>query len=532
MSNQKSRRGPGKILLTSCAALALSAGFSGTALAKVVVDGAATLDRPKVVQGYDGPVYVLIDFKAIHRDMEEGARPDLNLGLVLDRSGSMNGEGKMTFLKRAADLAVDQLQASDHLSVVEYDDQISVLWPSGPLENPSQVKSLIAGLSPRGSTNLTGGMMKGVSEVARSLDRLDSDDNVVSRVLLLSDGLANQGVTNPREIANLVREAKANGVRISTLGLGRDYDEDLMQLIAENGGGHYYYIENPQQIGRIFQEELRTLFQTVARDAKIRLETSKDVDGVEIVSFGDRALVSGGEVDLGDFYSEEERTLVLRIDPDDDAFDQRGTVDLGDISFSYLDVESGKVERVTFDLDVDVVRSAKKAEEAINKRVRVETLLLETERQHEDAVKLYEQGRYDEADKKLATLAAEAKDLGESYDDARLKQKAEALSVEQGQMREAASAPAASADYLKKSKQRLFKAQKGSRTLYALQEGDKGLEVERLQSMLEKSGDYTGPIDGVFDEEVRLAVEAYQAREGLAVDGVAGPATLSGLGLY
>ncbi|MFO0007257.1 MAG: hypothetical protein ACK559_39695, partial [bacterium] len=90
----------------------------------------------------------------------------------------------------------------------------------------------------------------------------------------MSDGLANTGITEPREIAELVRTARRKGIRISALGLGRDYDEDLMQAIAENGGGRYHYIEHPSQMARIFQDELGTMFETCAQDVDLEFAGS------------------------------------------------------------------------------------------------------------------------------------------------------------------------------------------------------------------------------------------------------------------
>src|SRR6185312_14573946 len=204
-----------------------------------------------------------------------------------DRSGSMSDAGKIDYLKRAAKLAVDRLGENDTLSIVEYDDQITLMRAAARVGDTSEIKRKIDELEPRGSTNLTGGMMRGVEEVRHAMEGTASRDGTITRVILMSDGLANTGVTNPTEIARLVRDAKHDGVRVSAIGLGRDYDEDLMQAIAENGGGRYYYVESPTQIARMFQEELATLFETCASDMDIRFQGSAIVRKVEVVGYDD-----------------------------------------------------------------------------------------------------------------------------------------------------------------------------------------------------------------------------------------------------
>jgi Ca-activated chloride channel family protein len=129
----------------AAAALALFVALPSQAAAKPAIDASVDIDRAKVLRGYAGPIYVLIDLEAMTLSREQGSeRPDLNLGLVLDRSGSMSDAGKMDYLKKAAGMAVDQLSGQDVLSVVEYDDQISLLWPSGPVESAYTIKRLIA----------------------------------------------------------------------------------------------------------------------------------------------------------------------------------------------------------------------------------------------------------------------------------------------------------------------------------------------------------------------------------------------------
>lgn len=218
-----------------------------------VLEPLVDVDHPAVIAHEETPVYVLIQYQV--ESIEEDAtqpRPALNLGLVIDRSGSMADRGKLEYAKKAAAILVDQMHPPDRLAVVQYDDRISVLWPSSMVEVPDMIKRRINALSPGGATNLAGGMMRGVDQV---LDHLDP--KALNRVILLSDGLANRGITNPIEIKKLVRKAKKRGVHISSMGLGADYNEDLMQSIAEYAGGNYYYIESPGQMVRIFQQENR-----------------------------------------------------------------------------------------------------------------------------------------------------------------------------------------------------------------------------------------------------------------------------------
>ncbi|MEM8786416.1 MAG: VWA domain-containing protein, partial [Pseudomonadota bacterium] len=272
------------------------------------------LDRPLVMRGSGEPVYVLIKLDAPDASGERAERPPLNVALVLDRSGSMEDAGKIDYLRTASAMVVDQLEPSDRLAVVEYDDEITVLWPSGPVEAKGTVKRLIQGLTPRGSTNLTGGMMEGVAQAETTLERATPRQGTITRVLLLSDGLANQGITDPAEIRRLVRTARLDGVRISALGLGRDYDEDLMQAIAENGGGKYHYIEHPNQMARIFEEELNTLFATVVRDARFAFKPGSGVAATQLLTFEDATKEGAVALDMGEFYAKESRTYVLKLD--------------------------------------------------------------------------------------------------------------------------------------------------------------------------------------------------------------------------
>jgi len=495
-----------------------------------VVQTKVELDRPLIIRGDRTPVYALVRCHAAESPPAELAnRPPLNLALVLDRSGSMEATGKIAYLKEAARKAVDGLTPSDLLAVVEYDTEITTLWPSQPVLEKRPIKRLIDRLTPRGGTDLAAGMMRGVEEVAARIQTVDAQA-AVSRVLLLSDGLANQGVTHPAEISGMVRQARRQGVRISTLGLGLDYGEDLMQAIAQNGGGAFYHVEHPQQIARIYEEELAALSATVAKEARLRLEAAPGVVNATIILGAHDP--QSADLDLGSFHAGETHALLAQFVPGETLFDNPGEVSLGEIAFSYHDLSNDRAASVRIPLTVKVVDDEQAALAARNPEVAIETKLFAAERRHRDAVAQYQAGRYDAADRAMRELEHAIRKANGQHRDLRLANKAEALRVERDQMAAARTSAGERNVYLKRSKDRLYRAATGNRDQYLLQRGDEGINVERLQNALQDEGHYAGPVDGRYSAAVETSIKAFQAENSLTVDGIAGPVTMQKLGLY
>jgi Ca-activated chloride channel family protein len=348
-------------------------------------------------------------------------------------------------------------------------------------------------------------------------------------VILMSDGLANTGITAPGEISRLVADARRKGIRISAMGLGRDYDEDLMQAIAENGGGRYYYIEHPSQMARIFQDELGSLFETCARDISLEFIASGAVRNVEIVGYDEAQQGTTIRHGLEDVYAGEKRSVLLRLDVDAPA---SGTLDLGRLALRYRAAASGESSSFAHKLGVSISSDASAVTRSQNRSVTAEAALAESDRVQKEQVRLYQQGRHEEARRNLKALATDLEIRNRDLADERLTRKIEALTVEQRQMESVAASPAEQKAYLKASKQRLYQAKSGKRTGFALQQGDKGREVTRLQEALQAAGSYTGPIDGIYDDDVAKAVAAYQKANGIKADGIAGATTMDRMGLY
>jgi Ca-activated chloride channel homolog len=513
--------------LAALAALALSTVpvWAGQLGARVAVD------RPVVTQGKNQVVYVLVNLDAMDDEIPVSARPPLNISLVLDRSGSMADAGKIDYLKKAARMAVDRLNERDTLSIVEYDDAITVMVEPTRVSNPREFHNLINELSPRGSTNLAGGLDQGVEEAIQARNGVAQGSSTISRVILMSDGLANAGVTDPNQIRQMVRNAKAKGIRVSTMGLGRDYDEDLMQDVAENGGGRYYYIEHPTQMARIFEEELATLFRTSAKDCEIIFNGRSNVRKAEIVGF-DTVAASTLKQPLEDFYAGEKRAVLLRLEVE---AGQTGALDLGEVKVNYRSVKDQAAKTFTSAVQVSVTTDAAAADRAVNKPVAVEAALAETERAQKAQVKLFEAGRTEEAARNMSAMKADLETRNRVLKDEKLAKKIEGLTVESRQMT-AAAAPSAAPEmkeaYAKASKNRLYQAKQGNRALQSLALGDKGIAVERLQEALKNQGFYSGAITGVYDAKTKTAVEAMQKARKQRADGVAGAEAMDSLGIY
>jgi Ca-activated chloride channel family protein len=238
----------------------------------------------------------------------EGRAP-LNLALILDRSGSMQGD-KLRYVQQAACHVLDMLDERDRIAVIAYDDQVMLLAPGAPVSEPSraELKRKINELRPGGWTDLSGGWLAGCQQIA---DRLAAEG--VNRALLLTDGLANRGMTEIEELGHHARELRRRGITTSTFGVGLDFNEHLLEALAEHGGGHFYYIERPDQIPEVFRRELGELLTVVAREAFLSIAIPS---GVAVELLGDLPHERAGarlRVFLGDLCAGERRALYAKV---------------------------------------------------------------------------------------------------------------------------------------------------------------------------------------------------------------------------
>ncbi len=219
------------------------------------------------------------------------SRPALDLALVIDRSGSMDGE-PLREAKRCVRHILERLDANDQASLVVYDNRVQTLVPLRPVQPVQAFDSALNGLESGGSTDLFGGWNGGRDSLGA-----ETRAEALKRILLLSDGCANQGIVDPDQISKHCETALASGIGTTTIGLGRHFNEELMSRMAAAGGGRSYYGERAEDLLDAFTEEFALLSNLHSRRLAIKLTTET---GVRIVSVAGRPAPRNGRIPLPD----------------------------------------------------------------------------------------------------------------------------------------------------------------------------------------------------------------------------------------
>jgi Ca-activated chloride channel family protein len=322
-------------------------------------------------------------------DVESQERPALHLALVIDRSGSMSGP-KLEGAKQAARFLVERLGAEDSLALVTFDNEVSLLAPS-QVPDKEQLREVIKRIAPGGMTNLSGGWLKGAEELRRA------PDGGQKRVLLLSDGHANAGITDADSLTGMVSGLKGKQISTTTIGFGRGFDENLLTAMADAGGGNGYFAEGPDDAPGIFVEEFEGLAAVASQNVSVEIAPISDVKFIGVLHEYPTVSVPGGiQVQLGDFYGGEMRRVIFEFAIPDVA--ELGQKHIADVVLRYTSVgDPVEMHQVTIPIHVNVVTADEANEADEDRDVVDEVLILKAAEDRKRASDLADEGNYDDA---------------------------------------------------------------------------------------------------------------------------------------
>lgn len=337
----------------------------------------------------------------------ESKRMPVNVGLVIDRSGSMEDENKIGKAREAAIMALGRLGAGDYASVVAFNHEVGVLMPATRVLDHIEIVRSIEKLTADGNTALYAGTDQGIREVEKFLAK-----NQVNRVILISDGLANVGPSTPGELAELGRRAGGKGITISTIGLGLGYNEDLMTKLAYSSDGNHAFVERADQLVDIFNKEFGDALSIVAQELIIKIECG---DGFKpIRALGREATIENGTVtlQLNQIAGRQQKYAVIELEVP--ASVATGDVSVADIELSYRGMGGQSRESVRTKVTARITEKAAEEQASLNKEAMGDISTQLANEVHEEAIQLRDEGKVEDAKKLLNGYAASLESFGAS----------------------------------------------------------------------------------------------------------------------
>jgi Ca-activated chloride channel family protein len=341
----------------------------------------------------------------------------INVALVIDKSGSMQGE-KIRRARDAAIMAVERMRTDDIMAVVTYSNNAEILLPATKTTDKESLKTAINGLSAGRSTALYDGVKKGAQEIRKFLDR-----NRVNRIVLVSDGLANVGPDSPKELGLLGASLGKEGIVVTTIGLGLSYNEDLMTQLAEKSNGNHAFVENAKDLARFFDSEFGDILAVIAQEVKVTITCADGIRPVRVL--GKEAEIQGQQVQiaLNQLYSEHDHLLLLEIEVPPTKAGQ--DLMLADVKVVYRNMVTDTTDRLNNQVVAIFTTSPQLVKKNTNLNVMIAVLKQQAFAKNELAITLRDLGKIREARQVLLENAALLEDQAKKYDSDTLKKLSE-----------------------------------------------------------------------------------------------------------
>lgn len=405
----------------------------------------AELEKPVMPAGIQQNALVRITINAPDIKVNnQKERNRVNLSVVLDRSGSMGSSGKLENAKAAAITALKMLGQNDIFSLVIYDSNVQTLIsPTLVKGNLNEIIAEIKRIRPGGSTALFAGVSVGANEIRKNLS-----NRYVNRIILLSDGLANVGPSSANDLGRLGASLIKEGISVSTVGVGNDYNEDLMTSLSQNSDGNFYFVENSNDLPMIFSKELGGALKVYAKGIKIRINCQEGVKPRGII--GRDCRVDGNSIDLyfNQVYGGHEKSMVLQLDvPPEEANKQ---LTLASIDMHYQDL-NGITKKVKEDVAATFSANNKKVQVNINKDVMNTVALQQIAVEKQKAIKAADQGDLKQATIIMRNAAKKLEKVVDITEDEELKKEISRSNIEADNLEEQAK----SGKFDKSSRKRL-----------------------------------------------------------------------------
>src|SRR5262245_23612199 len=259
------------------------------------------------VYGAGGEAVLQVGFSTALANDRQELRP-VNLSLVIDKSGSMADVDKISRVRSALLTLVSQLRDTDTLSIVVFDSDAQVLLPAQRLADRRTVRRLIQQIAPGGATNIHAGLMLGYEE-ARKNYRKDA----TNRIILLTDGIANRGETDPEKTAQDSLRFNDGGIDLSTIGVGLDLNKDLLSQLAKSGRGLFHFVEDAQDIEKVFVKEVQSLVSPVATEPNVEIDYDSDLELEKLYGYEPQYRRNGVTLKLDNMNNGLTQVILLRF---------------------------------------------------------------------------------------------------------------------------------------------------------------------------------------------------------------------------
>ena len=283
-------------------------------------------------------------------EVPDRERKDVSLTFVIDISGSMDMDNRLGLVKRSLEILVEQLRPSDQVGIVVYGSDARVVLEPTPASRKGRILDAIYSLRTEGATNAEAGLRLGYKMAMRAYE-----PDAVNRVILCSDGVANVGQTEAGYILNEVHGYVDEGVTLATFGFGMDnYNDTLMEQLADNGDGFYAYVDDLDEARRLFVDDLTSTLQTIAMDAKVQVDFNPEVvSRYRLVGFENRDVADedfrDNRVDAGEIGAGHSITALYEVKLNPEA---RRNEQIANVYMRWQDPDTRQVAEISKDFSV------------------------------------------------------------------------------------------------------------------------------------------------------------------------------------